>query len=124
MGANQSATEEELDNYHEVEDYFAKKLTGTHSSLTNLFASAGECSLQTFENLSEKTEPPSKGLERDATRDDAVFPKRLAETSFLKEDSCTEKKEGSDIASCNQPRTVLPSSKEKNKSEKSVLCVA
>ena len=123
MGANQSATEAELDNYHEVEDYFAKKLTGTHSSFTNLFASAGECSLQTSENLSEEAAPPSKGLKREAPRDDAVFPKRSAETSFLK-DSSTEIEEGSDIASYRQPRTILPLSEKKKRCEKNVLCIA
>jgi len=123
MGANQSAAEAELDNYHELEDHFAKKLTGTHSSFTNLFASAGGCSLGTSENLSEKAAPPSKGLERGATRHSAVLAKRSVENSFQK-DVCTEKEEGSDIASCNQPRTILPASKGKKRCEKSALCVA
>ena len=69
MGADQSTAETQLDNYHELEDYYARKLTGTHSSLTNLFSLAEEssCSLSTPVSLSEKAIPHPNGLEREVT---------------------------------------------------------
>jgi len=123
MGADQSTAETQLDNYHELEDYYARKLTGTHSSLTNLFSLAEEssCSLSTPVSLSEKAIPHPNGLEREVTMHSTTLPKRsVATTGSFQKDTFTEKRV--EIASCNQRRTILPSSKKRP--EKSVHCVA
>jgi len=125
MGADQSIAETQLNNYHELEDYYARKLTGTHSSLTNLFSLAEEssCSVSTLMSPCEKAIPHPNRLDHEVTMHSTALPKRsVGTTGSFQKDTSTEKRV--DMTSCNRRPTFLPSSKKGKLSEKSVHCVA